>query len=331
MIHTNIVEPTQPAALAGSGEPSPSDSIRGSQETVGLIDILGGADVQCAERPTEMGPYSKFLDIEYKICANRSLLLDLYIDPKKTPIPLIIAIHGGGWFTGSKKDYPPKRFLERGYALASVEYRFSQEASFPAQLEDVKAAVRWLRAHSSQYGLDPHRFGAFGHSAGGHLAALLGVTSGIQKFDLGENLMVSSQIQAVAEMAGPTDFLKLLEIENEVSKRILVESGREKSWVRLFGGEPLEDKKELIAEASPVYWVDEESAPFFVIHGKKDKIVDSIQSERLAKVLEKKHVSNQLILLPEAGHDMQLDIPFGKGRLWDAVFDFFHHFLKEKY
>jgi acetyl esterase/lipase len=285
---------------------------------------------QHSEKPPELPLCAKYLDIEYKQSAERPLLLDLYVPEKEGPLPLVVAIHGGGWFTGSKKDYPPKRFLDRGYALASVEYRLSQEAPFPAQLEDVKAAVRWLRAHSSQYGLDPHRFGAFGHSAGGHLSALLGVTGGIQKYDVGEYLAFSSRIQAVAEMAGPTDFVKLMEIENQVSDRTLVESGRAKAWVRLLGGEPLEDKKVLIAEASPVCSVDEEAPPFLIIHGKKDNVVDFFHSERLAEALEKKHIPNQLILLPEAGHDMKLDIPFGKGRLWDAVFDFYDQFLRAK-
>jgi dipeptidyl aminopeptidase/acylaminoacyl peptidase len=131
-------------------------------------------------------------------------------------------------------------------------------------------------------------------------------------------------------MAGPTDFIKLMEIENQVSSRTLVESGRAKSWVRLLGGEPLEDKKVLVSEASPVCSVDEEAPPFLIIHGKKDDLVDFFHSVRLAEELEKKHIPNQLILLPEAGHDMKLDIPFGRGRLWDEVFDFFDRYLITK-
>ena len=156
------------------------------------------------------------------------------------------------------------------------------------------------------------------------------MTGGIQKYDVGEYLAFSSRIQSVAEMAGPTDFVKLMEIENQVSDRTLVESGLAKAWVRLLGGEPLEDKKELIAEASPVCSVDEEAPPFLIIHGKKDNVVDFFHSERLAEALEKKHIPNQLVLLPDAGHDMKLDIPFGKGRLWDAVFDFYDQFLRAK-
>jgi acetyl esterase/lipase len=126
-------------------------------------------------------------DLEYARIGDRRLLLDLYLPEKgERPLPLIIWVHGGGWAAGSKDQVGAVRQLNRGYAVASLDYRLSSEAIFPAQIEDCKAAVRWLRAHAQKYDLDRNRFGAWGSSAGGHLVALLGTSSTIKDFDTGE-------------------------------------------------------------------------------------------------------------------------------------------------
>lgn len=120
-------------------------------------------------------------DVPYVVNGHERHVLDIYLPEKANgPLPLIIWIHGGGWRNGSKNGCPPLRqgYVGRGYALASINYRLSGHATFPAQIEDCKAAIRWLRAHAKQYGFDPDRFGVWGSSAGGHLVALVG-TSGI--------------------------------------------------------------------------------------------------------------------------------------------------------
>src|SRR5215468_8396747 len=141
----------------------------------------------------------KLKDLEYGQASGRAMLLDLYL-PEKTdkPLPLIIWIHGGAWMGGSKDGPSPAlRFLKDGYAVAHVGYRLSQEAKFPAQIHDCKAAVRWLRAKSKEYNLDPKKFVAWGSSAGGHLVALLGTTGGVAEFEGDVNdLKQSSRIQA---------------------------------------------------------------------------------------------------------------------------------------
>ena len=139
-------------------------------------------------------------DIEYARVGEKKLLLDLYQPEKATgPLPVIVWVHGGGWQGGSKDGCLPAQlgFPQRGYAVASVDYRLSSDASFPAQIEDCKAAVRWLRANAKKYNLDSDRFGAWGSSAGGHLVNLLGVTSGTRDFDGRGNLSFSSRVQAV--------------------------------------------------------------------------------------------------------------------------------------
>ena len=124
------------------------------------------------------------------------------------PLPLVIWVHGGGWQNGSKDACPPLRrgYVARGYAVASINYRLSGHAVFPAQIEDCKAAVRWLRARAPEYGLDPDRFGVWGSSAGGHLAALLGTSGDVKEFERGAHLDQSSRVQAVCDEYGPTDF-----------------------------------------------------------------------------------------------------------------------------
>jgi len=135
--------------------------------------------------------------------------LDLYLPKAEKKLPLIIWIHGGAWLAGSKTDGVPLNYLAEGYAVASINYRLSQHAIFPAQIEDCKAAVRYLRANAQKYNLDPNCFGAWGPSAGGHLVALLGTAGDVNEFDTGKNLAVSSRVQAVVDYFGPTDLLQM--------------------------------------------------------------------------------------------------------------------------
>ncbi len=138
---------------------------------------------------------------------------NLYAPKKAKQVPLIVWIHGGAFLFGSKEGSPvepvPLDLLLEGYAVASIDYRLSPEAVFPAQLEDCKAAIRWLRAHAEEFGIDPNRIGVWGASAGGDLAALLGTTGEIRDFEVGENLGYSGRVQAVCDFFGPTDFLQM--------------------------------------------------------------------------------------------------------------------------
>ena len=125
-----------------------------------------------------------FSDLEYARVGEKSLLLDLYLPPEgESPWPVIVWIHGGAWRTGNRADPPALFLVERGYAVASISYRLSREAIFPAQIHDCKAAIRWLRARAGEYDLDPARIGVWGASAGGHLAALLGTSGGVERLE----------------------------------------------------------------------------------------------------------------------------------------------------
>src|SRR5512136_1929510 len=138
-------------------------------------------------------------DLAYVTNGHERQKLDLFLPKAGTNLPLSINIHGGAFKAGSKEQGVPLDYLRQGYAVASINYRLSQHAKFPAQIEDCKAAVRWLRAHASEYRLDPNHVAAWGASAGGHLAAMLGTTGDTREFDVGANLDQSSRVQAAVD------------------------------------------------------------------------------------------------------------------------------------
>ncbi len=245
-----------------------------------------------------------FKDLEYAKIGERSLKLDLYVPEKGDgPFPLVVWIHGGGWVGGDKTDCPILNlgYCKKGYAAASLSYRFSTEAIFPAQIEDVKAAIRWLRAHAKEYNLDPNKFGVIGASAGGHLVCLLGVTGKTKEFDIGDNLDQSSEVQAVCNWFGPTNLETGLDglDPNTPLTKALVDMYRQ-----LLGG-PLSEKTELARKASPTTYVHAETPPFMHLHGTVDLLVPVEQAEILHDKLRQVGASSRMFLLPRAGHGGQ--------------------------
>lgn len=147
-------------------------------------------------------------DVAYVSNGHERQKLDVYLPPNAAAsCPLIVWIHGGAWKEGSKEGPPALGMLDKGWVVASLNYRFSQHAIFPAQIEDCKAAIRFLRAKAERFHIDKQRVAVWGASAGGHLAALLATTGSVKEFDVGENLDQSSAVQSVINWFGPTDFL----------------------------------------------------------------------------------------------------------------------------
>jgi len=239
-------------------------------------------------------------DIEYARAGNKRLLLDLHLPPGEGPFPVIVWIHGGAWLSGSKEGGPALRQVERGYAVASINYRFSYEARFPAQIEDSKAAVRWLRANAAEHDLDPDRIAAWGSSAGGHLAAMLGTAGDAVDLEgSGGNPGFSSRVQAVVDWYGPAD---LLNMESQGLACDLIDHDSFLSPESQLIGCALQSCPDKADRASPVKYVTGDDPPFLIMHGTADCLVPPLQSQGLYDALKAAGVEATLKLLQGAGH-----------------------------
>lgn len=238
-------------------------------------------------------------DLVYVEGGHERHKLDLYLPDKADgPLPLLIWVHGGGWQNGSKDGCPPLRsgYVERGYAVASINYRLSGHAVFPAQIEDCKAAIRWLRAHAREYNLDTKRFGVWGSSAGGHLVALIGTSGDVKEFDVGANLDQSSRVQAVCDYYGPTNFTVFVTTPGYESHA--TDSSPE---AKLIGGAVIQNKGKA-ARVNPITYVSKDDPPFLIVHGDKDPTVPINQSQLLFEALKKSEVSAHFHTIHGAGH-----------------------------
>jgi len=238
------------------------------------------------------------LNLSYVAQGHPRQKLDLYLPEKRKNLPLIIWIHGGAFRMGSKKNGVPLDYVAEGYAVASLNYRLSQHALFPAQIEDCKAAVRWLRAHARQYRLDPRRFGAWGSSAGGHLVAMLGTTGDVKALDTGEYLEESSRVQAVVDYFGPTDFLQM---DAHRLPDGMAHDTPDSPESELVGG-PIQENKDKVARANPITYITPSAPPFLIVHGEADPLVPHHQSELLTAALQKADVPVQFYTVEGGGH-----------------------------
>jgi acetyl esterase/lipase len=267
-------------------------------------------------------------DIVYARVGDRKLLLDLCLPAKgSAPSPVIVWVHGGGWRGGSKSAGSRARgMLDRGYAIVDVGYRLSGEAIFPAQVEDCKAAVRWVRANAAKYGLDPDRIGAWGSSAGGHLVAFLGTAGDLKEFDTEANPRYSSRVQAVCDWFGPTDFLQMDKHMLEGSRLVHDSAGSPES---LLVGGPIQEEpyKSLAGKADPITYVTKDDPPFLIMHGDKDMLVPLHQSELLLDALKKAGVNATLYVVKGGGHGLRGGEENSE-KLFEMVADFFDKHLK---
>jgi acetyl esterase/lipase len=216
-------------------------------------------------------------DIEFAKVDGHSLKLDLYRPVGATSPQLVVWVHGGAWRAGSKDGMPLGELVRRGFAIASVDYRLSPVAKFPAQVHDCKAAIRFLRAKAKQYGYDASRIGIAGSSAGGHLVAEIGVTNGHPKLEgtVGEHLDQSSSVHAIVDYYGPTNFLTILTQSTPHGLSVRVPA------LQLLLGSQPEENPALAKLASPVFHVDKNDPPLLIIHGDQDPQVPINQSHEL--------------------------------------------------
>jgi acetyl esterase/lipase len=256
-----------------------------------LLVATGSAPAQAGKLPDGV---KALRDLEYVKSGHERQKLDLYLPEKADGLlPVVVWVHGGAWRAGSKSGCPGIFLAAKGFAVVSVGYRLSQHAVYPAQIEDCKAAVRWLRANAKKYNLDPDRIGAWGASAGGHLVALLGTTGSMKELEGKEGeLGQSSKVQCVLDWFGPTDFRDLPEALAADPKSVVAQ---------LLGGPPSKEKQKVLL-ASPVVHVHKDCPPFLIMHGDKDRTVSLTQSKMLVEALRKLKVPVELVVLEGAGH-----------------------------
>ncbi|MDB5391498.1 MAG: Acetyl esterase/lipase [Planctomycetaceae bacterium] len=268
-------------------------------------------------------------DISYVTNGDEAQRLDLYLPekPPERPLPLIVHIHGGGWMGGSKFPCGVANMVNQGYAVASVEYRFSQKAVFPAQIQDCQAAIRWLRANSKQYHIDPDQIGVVGGSAGGHLSALVGTAGGKKAFpSIGGNEDQSDRVQCVCDIYGPTNFATVIQqAEADKNVRNVFKFNKPGDPYSSLIGTSLDADKQKTEAVSPVHYVSKETPPILILHGTHDSLVPYAQSEELVAALKSQGIEVWLQTLPGSGHGGPA---FGKPPVISLMKNFFDKHLK---
>jgi acetyl esterase/lipase len=273
----------------------------------------------------------KWLDLPYA-SLSPTQKLDIYLpDEGDGPFPVILHIHGGGFASGDKRDIKvltQLKGLERGFAVVGVNYRLSGEAIFPAGLQDIKAAIRWLRANSAQYHLDGSRIAAWGGSSGGNYAAMVCLTANVPAFDdpgLG-NPEYPCNVQAAVDWFGPTDFLKMDEQldENGFGPS---DHGEADSPESRYLGARLSDVPLKVEIANPMMYIHKRMPPILIQHGRLDSLVPVQQSMLFVEKLEKyvSHDRFEFDILEGAGHGDPL---FETDENMERVFSFLDRYLK---
>jgi acetyl esterase/lipase len=233
-------------------------------------------------------------DIAYSKVGSRELKLDIARPAEGDgPFPAVLVIHGGAWRQGNKADVRPilPQFVEHGFVAISPEYRFCPQNAFPAQIHDVKAAVRWLKVNAKKYRINPDRIGAMGFSAGGHLAMMLGLTSPNDGLEGDVSVGApDSRVKAVVNYFGPTD-LAAKDIPDIC-----------KPWVKDFLGGSPQDRPDAAAKASPLTFVSNDDAPVLTFQGTKDSLVPYTQAIKLADAMSLAGVPGRVELILGADH-----------------------------
>ncbi len=284
---------------------------------VAILFAAAPAGVAEAQRPPRP-PRGVTLvrDVPYVADGHRRQTLDLYLPARKAgqraedeALPLVVWIHGGAWAAGSKEDFGAASLLTRGgYVVASVNYRLSHDAPFPAQVDDCRAAIRWLRDNAAKHRIDPDRIGVWGHSAGGHLAALLGTTD--DPSAAGDRPGATScRVQAICDFSGPTNLG-------------LYGASRPGDILSRFLGGTVQDRPDVVSRADPASFATKDDPPFLLVHGENDPIVPVEHARRLESALAKANVEVELRIVRGGGHVV------GGAEIAEAVGAFFDSRLK---
>lgn len=306
--------------MSGAGERRTA-TLRGVVVWVACLALVRAA---AGQSPGPLPPASTETDIVYATVGGVDLMLDVYYpNTWDAPAPLAVYVHGGGWTGGDKSSgagmVDKDELLARGYVVAAVNYRLAPQHRWPAQIEDVKAAIRYLRANAARFGADPARIGAWGGSAGGHLVAMLGTADAAAGYDgSGDNLEQSSRVAAVVDLFGPADWTAA---DWGLARSLT-------AW-QVFGATSPADP--VLVAASPVTWVTPDDPPFLILHGDRDETVPLSQSVTLDARLRAAGVPSTLVVVRNAGHGFRPaggDPSPSRAELTRMLADFFDRHVK---
>jgi len=299
------------------------------------IVLLSGATFTIAQPTAEQATQPRWIpdtlqlvgNVPYAGTDNPRQRLDLVVPRAETysPRPVVVFVHGGAWRAGDKRS-GLRRLGEfaksNNYAVASVGYRLTDEAHWPAQIHDCKAAIRWLRANASEYQLDADRIGVWGSSAGGHLVAVLGTSGDVPEMDgtLGPHTDVSSRVACVVDFFGPTDFLQM---NRTAAPGARLDHDSARAPEALLIGGPIQQNKDKAATANPITYVSDDDPPYFIVHGTDDKLVPFNQSQLLVEALRQSDVACNLLTISGGGHGRGFPDEVG-----ELVGQFFDHHLR---
>lgn len=267
---------------------------------VGPMSVLAQTNSPTTNAAPTAPPIPEGIAVEHDVVIGKGGDRDLHAEiayPKESskPLPAVIYIHGGGWIGGSHKNSPIIQLAKEGYFAASIEYRLSNVAKWPAQIQDCKLGVRWLRANAAKYNIDPNRIGVWGASAGGHLVTCLGTMADVKEYEGdGGYRGVSSAVQVVVDFYGPTDFIT----PNIYTKQALdLTTG-------LFGV-PREQNLDLWKSGSPIFYVKAGDPPMFLVHGDSDTLVPLAQSTTFDEALTKAGVPHEVLVVKNGEHSFR--------------------------
>lgn len=266
--------------------------------------------------PANLPPDAGFAgDVPYVKDAHERQKLDVAFSKKGGQRPLLAWIHGGAFMGGDKAENHAiwADLMKRGYAVATINYRLSGDAKWPAQITDCKAAIRFLRAHAKDYNIAPGRIAVWGSSAGGHLAALVGTSGGARKLDVGEHLDQSSTVSCSVDMFGPIDFEKMPQFSSPTSPEA-------RMW-----GRATSDALDLAREACPITYLSKDTPPVLIFHGDADGVVNISQSQLFDAAMKRAGAPGEFITLPGIGHSHVA--VWTKER--ERIMDFFKRHLSE--
>lgn len=269
-----------------------------------------GLDVQLKQPIIELISNVVYEQVPMRGYDNVAMKMDVLMPQKNEKIPAIVFITGGGFINANKDSNIQQRMAlaEAGYVVASIEYRVAPTATFPQPVEDVKAAIRYLKANADKFNINPDKIGVIGESAGGYLSAMAGTTSGTKQFDKGENLNQNSDIQAVADIYGLSDLTRVgSDFSKEVQDAHKSAGATEALWVNgspVFGGKDggiLADK-EKAKVANPITYISNNTPPFLLMHGDKDTTVSPSQTEILHRALVAHGIESTRYVVKGAQH-----------------------------